>query len=122
MWTARERDGEGDGEAGQATVELIALLPALALIAALALQALLAGATLWLASGAAGEAARARALGADPEVAARAALPSPFRGDVRVATDGEDDDGVRVTVPIPSLLAGLRLGSVTIPAHMEPQR
>jgi pilus assembly protein CpaE len=114
MWTAREEDG-------QATVELIALLPALAVVATLALQALLAGATLWLAGGAAREAARARALGADPAAAARAALPSPFRGGgVRVAGGG--DDGVRVTVPIPSLVGGLRVGSVTIRARMEPQR
>ena len=117
MWTAREE------EDGQATVELMALLPALAVIATLALQALLAGATLWLAGGAAREAARARALGADPGAAARAALPSPFRGgrgDVRVV--GAGDDGVRVSVPIPSLIAGVRLGSVTVPARMEPQR
>lgn len=114
MWTARDDDG-------QASVELIALLPALALIATLALQALLAGSTLWLTATAAREAARARALGGDPEAAARAALPAWSRDDLRVTTDS-DGDGVRVRVEIPSLVGGLRLGSVTVPARMEPQR
>jgi hypothetical protein len=114
MWTARDDDD------GQASIELIALLPALALIAAVAIQALLAGSTLWLTATAAREAARARALGVDPEAAARAALPSWSRAGARIAEDG--DDGVRVTVPIRSLIGGLRLGSVSVPARMEPQR
>jgi hypothetical protein len=113
MWTARDDDG------GQASIELIALLPALALIATLAVQALLAGSTLWLTATAAREAARARALGGDPEIAARAALPSWSREGLRVTTAA---DGVRVRVEIPSLIAGLRLGSVSVPARMEPQR
>jgi hypothetical protein len=112
MWRARDD--------GQASIELIALLPALALIAVLAIQALLAGSTLWLTATAAREAARARALGGDPEAAARAALPSWSRGGLRVTT--ERADGVRVRVEIPSLVAGLRLGSVSVPARMEPQR
>jgi pilus assembly protein CpaE len=125
MWTAREasgngEDGSGNGEDGQASIELIALLPALALIATLALQALLAGSTLWLTATAAREAARARALGGDPGAAARAALPSWSREGTRVARDG--GDGIRVTVPIRSLVGGVRLGSISIPARMEPQR
>jgi hypothetical protein len=117
MWIARD-DDEGDG--GQASIELIALLPALALIATLAIQALLAGGTLWLTATAAREAARARALGGDPEAAARTALPSWSREGLQVTTERED--GVRVRVEIPSLVGGLRLGSVSVPARMEPQR
>jgi hypothetical protein len=119
MWIAREEDG-------QATVELIALLPALAVVVALAWQALVTGETLWLASGAAREAARAQALGADPAAAARAALPSPLRRGLRVV-DAGDDGGVRVVVPVPALVRagggrGLRLGSVSVRSRMEPQR
>jgi hypothetical protein len=110
MWIAREEDG-------QATVELVALLPALALVIALAWQALLAGETWWLTSTAAREAARAQALGSDPRAAARAALPSELRDDARVRLH---DDTVAVRIPIPSLV-GVRLGSVSVSARMEPQ-
>jgi pilus assembly protein CpaE len=110
MWIAREEDG-------QATVELIALLPALAATITLAWQALLAGETWWLTSTAARSAARAHAVGTDPRAAARAALPSELRDDVRVRTGGDD---VTVRVAIPSLVGG-RLGSVSASARMEPQ-
>jgi pilus assembly protein CpaE len=110
MWIAREEDG-------QATVELVALLPALAAVVTLAWQALLTGETWWLTSTAARSAARAHALGGDPRAAARAALPSELRGDVRVRVD---DDTVAVRVPVPSLI-GPRLGSVAVSARMEPQ-
>ena len=120
MWITRAR-ARASGDEGQSSVELIALLPALAVIAALALQAIVAGATWWLAANAAREAARAQALGADPATAARAALPSTLRGHLRVGAD-TDAGRVRITLPIPSLLAGLRLGSVSVPAHMEAQR
>jgi hypothetical protein len=113
MWIAREEDG-------QATVELIALLPALAATITLAWQALLAGETWWLTSTAARAAARAQALGADPRAAARAALPSELRDDVRVRSAGAGGDAVTVRVAIPSL-AGGRLGSVSVSARMEPQ-
>ncbi|HWI71851.1 MAG TPA: hypothetical protein VNT55_07850 [Baekduia sp.] len=110
MWIAREEDG-------QATVELVALLPALALIITLAWQALLAGETWWLTSTAAREAARAHALGNDPRAAARAALPTELRDGARIHLD---DDTVAVRIPIPSLVGG-RLGSVSVSARMEPQ-
>jgi hypothetical protein len=120
MWIARDQDG-------QATVELVALLPVLGVVVALAWQALLAGETWWLASTAAREAARAQALGADPVVAARAALPSGgLRRAVRVRVGGEDEGGegaVAVRLPIPSVVGGgVRLGVVSAHARMEPQR
>lgn len=106
-------------EAGQASVELLALLPALGVAIALAWQALVAGETWWLATVAAREAARAAALADDPARAASAALPSPFADGARtrVARDGT----ATVRLPIPALVGGLRLGSATGHARMEPQ-
>lgn len=109
-------------EAGQASVELLALLPALGVAITLAWQALIAGETWWLATVAAREAARAAALGADPSHAATAALPAPFSDGARtrIAADGT----ATVRLPIPLLLSGggLHLGSATGHARMEPQR
>jgi hypothetical protein len=88
-------------ERGQATVELLALVP-LVVAAALAATAILAH----LGAGErAGEAARAGAMALlqdeDPRVAARAALPSAERAAARIAITGR-----RVTVTLPS--RGLR--------------
>jgi hypothetical protein len=104
----------GSGEDGQATVELVAVLPVLGLVALLAWQAVVAGQTWWLASAAAREGARASALGGDPVVAARRVLPT-----ARLSRDGAD--GVRVRVAVPAVFAGVRFGSVTVRARMEPQ-
>jgi hypothetical protein len=115
MWKARVEDG-------QATVELVALLPALVAAALLAWQAIVAGQAWWLAANAARAAARAQALGADPAVAARRALPDRLRRGLRVTRDtGANRDGVRVRVEVPPVLAGLRFGSITVKARMEPQ-
>jgi pilus assembly protein CpaE len=112
MWHFRfHRD-----ESGQASVELIALLPALGAVVALAWQAIIAGETWWLASVAAREGARAQALGGDARRAATAALPQPF-----APSTSTDDDTVIVRLGVPSL-AGLRIGTVTAKAHMERQR
>jgi TadE-like protein len=110
MWKARA----GSGEDGQATVELVAVLPVLGLVALLAWQAVMAGQTWWLASAAAREGARASALGGDPASAARRVLPG-----ARLSRDGAD--GVLVRVAVPPVVAGLRFGSVTVRARMEPQ-
>jgi pilus assembly protein CpaE len=106
---------------GQATVEFLGLLPVLALVALLGWQAVVAGQAAWLAGTAAREAARARALGHDPTVAARRALPGGLRPGLRVTRDG--DDGVRVEVAVPVVAGGgrARLGSVGAQARMEPQ-
>lgn len=109
-------------DSGQASVELLALLPALGLIAALAFQALLAGETWWLASVAAREGARASALGRDAREAARAAVPGRFRPSSGLKVTSGSDATVTVKLPIPSLLAGVRLGTATGSARMEPQR
>ena len=110
MWKARA----GNSEDGQATVELVAVLPVLGLVALLAWQAVVAGQTWWLAGAAAREGARASALGGDPVAAARRVLPA-----ARLSPDGAD--GVRVRAVVPAVLGGVRLGSVTVRARMEPQ-
>jgi hypothetical protein len=110
MWKLRA----GRGEKGQATVELVAVLPVLGLVALLAWQAVVAGQTWWLAGAAAREGARASALGGDPVAAARRVLPG-----ARLSRDGAD--GVRVRAAVPAVFAGLRFGSVTVRARMEPQ-
>ena len=62
-------------ESGQASVELVAVVPFVILAALAACQIALAGHTLWLTAGAARAAARADTVGASPERAARSALP-----------------------------------------------
>jgi hypothetical protein len=103
---------------GQASVELAVLLPILALVALLVWQAIVAGQALWLSASAAREAARARAVGGDATGAARGVVPGALRPGLRVQGDG---DGVRLRVAVPSVVGGVRLGTITVRARMEPQ-
>jgi hypothetical protein len=107
-------------EAGQATVELIAVLPLIATLAALLWQAALAGQAIWLAGSAARAAARAHAVGADPAAAARQTLPSALerRARIHAAADGS----VTVSVAVPAALTRWHLGTVTARAQLAPQR
>ena len=75
-------------ERGQATVELVAALPALLLAAAVALQLLVAGYAMTLADGAAEAGALALASGGSAAKAAREALPGWAKDDVSVAVEG----------------------------------
>ena len=75
-------------EHGQATVELVAALPALLLAAFVALQLLAAGFALTLADGAAEAGAMALASGRSAEPAARQALPGWARSDATVQVRG----------------------------------
>jgi pilus assembly protein CpaE len=87
------------GEGGQASVELLGALPAVLLAALAAWQLILAAQASWLAGNAARVGARAEAVGADPEAAARSALPAHLRRGLRVS--GEDGEvTVRVRLPI----------------------
>jgi len=105
-------------ERGQATVELIALLPVLVALALLLWQAVVAGQAMWLAGSAAREAARARAVGADPARAARSVLPASLARGLAVARDG---DGVTVRLRIPSVVGRARLGTITARSRLDPQ-
>jgi hypothetical protein len=97
---------------GQASVELVAALPALAVAAALALQLLLVGYSLTIADGAAEAGALAGAAGRDAAEAARDALPAWAQGRSKVTADGG-----RVTVrllppaPFASLADALAVSS-----------
>jgi hypothetical protein len=90
-------------ERGQASVELIAIVPALVALAILAAQLAVAGWSLWSAADAARAGARAAAAGGDAAAAARSALPSPLRNGAAVS----NGRGVEVRVPIPSLIPGI---------------
>lgn len=89
---------------GQASVELLAALPALLLGAAIALQLLLVGYSLSIADGAAEAGALARAAGGDARSAARRSLPGWARGRSRVS---EVDGRVRVEVRPPAPLGAV---------------
>jgi hypothetical protein len=82
-----------DGERGQASIEVLAGVPALLLAGLVALQLLATGYSLTLADGAAESGAMAMAAGRPPAHAVREALPGWARQRVRV-----DVDGGRLTV------------------------
>jgi hypothetical protein len=107
------------GERGQATVEVVAVLPLLALVGFAVWQAAVAGQAIWLAGAAARAAARAEALGADPAAAARGALPPRLEDGVRVRT--RDGGGVTVTVRIPSVVGDGSVGRTSAAARFVPQ-
>lgn len=108
------------GERGQATVELVALLPLLAVFVALLWQAVVAGQAVWFAGSAARAAARASAIGGDARAAARRVLPDGLRAGLRVQRD-EGDDGVRVAIAIPTVIGALHLGTVSARARLQDQ-
>jgi hypothetical protein len=93
-------------ERGQATVELVAIVPALVLACVIAWELVLAGHTAWLAAHAARAAARAVAVGRDGRAAARSALPAPMARGLSVTAGG--GGRVRVRVAVPLLVSGWR--------------
>src|SRR5690349_928709 len=90
---------------GQASVELVASIPALLLAALLALQLLLAGYSLTLADGAAEAGALALASGRSATIAAREGLPGWARDDADIAITGGTVT-VRLRPPSPFGLLG----------------
>lgn len=107
-------------ERGQATVELVAALPALLLAALVALQLLVAGYALTLADGAAEAGALALASGGSAAEAARAALPGWAEDDVSVAVEG-GKVSVRLRPPAPIEALAERL-TVSSSAMARPAR
>ncbi|HEY0318759.1 MAG TPA: hypothetical protein VGC49_10775 [Solirubrobacterales bacterium] len=93
---------------GQASVELIAALPALLLAALVALQLLAAGYALTLADGAAEAGALALAAGGSAKGSARAALPGWAMDDVAVTVKG-NEVSVRLRPPSPLAAVAERL-------------
>lgn len=108
------------GEQGQASVELVAVLPVLALVAALVWQAVVTGQAIWLSGAAARAAARAEAVGGDAAAAARGVLPVRLERGLRVRANGTDAVVVRVRVP--SVVGSWRLGTVSARAGFLSQR
>jgi hypothetical protein len=104
---------------GQATVELVALLPVLAALIAALWQAVLAGQAVWAATAAARAAARAHAVGSDARREARTHLPAALERDLRVSTRSGGE--VEVSVRIPALPGLPSPGRATAGAHFEPQ-
>lgn len=107
-------------ERGQATVELVAALPALLLAAAVALQLLVAGYAMTLADGAAEAGALALASGGSAAKAARKALPGWAKDDVSVAVEG-GTVSVRLRPPSPIAVVADRL-AVSSSANARPAR
>jgi hypothetical protein len=106
---------QADERAGQASVEFVAVLPALAVCLVLAGQAVAAGWALWSAGVAARAGARAEHVGGDAEAAARRALPGPLRRGAMIRSD----DGVRVRVHVPALVPGVELPSVAASSTLD---
>jgi hypothetical protein len=101
---------------GQATVELVAMLPLLGVLALGAWQAAVAGHAIWSASAAARSASRVAAIGGDASSTVRRIAGS--RAHVRPLGSG----AVRVTVPIPAVTGGRDLATFTTTARFAPQR
>jgi hypothetical protein len=103
------------GQAGQASVELVAMVPVVLLVGAVAWQLALAGHTAWLTAHAARAAARADAVGRRPAEAARSALPRSLEDELEVERVARG--GVRVSVRVPLLMrrwdAPVRVAAVT---------
>ena len=94
--------GNFRAERGQASVELLAVLPAVLLVGALVWQLALAGHAAWMCAHAARAGARAELVGRDSRAAARSALPNGLERGMRV--ERRKAGGVRVKVRVPLLL------------------
>ena len=92
LWTA---------QAGQASIELVAMVPVVLLVGAVLWQLALAGQTAWLTANAARVAARAHAVGRGTTEAARSALPRSLEDGLEV--ERLPRGGVRVSVGVPLL-------------------
>jgi hypothetical protein len=113
MWLRRRL--EPSSGSAQASVELVAVLPALAVCLVIAAQTVVVGWALWSAGTAARAGARAEEVGSDAESAARRALPTSLR-DGAVIRHG---DGVRVRVRVPALIPGTSLPSVSAASTLD---
>ncbi len=107
---------------GQASVELVALLPLVAVVGLVAWQAAVAGHAMWSAGVAVRAAARASAIAdeAAGRAAARRLLPARVGRGMRL--EARDDGEVTLRVAVPSVVGGGRLATWSVRTRMEPQR
>ena len=97
---------------GQASLELLAMAPAMVVGAMVALQLAITGYSLHLADGAAEAGALAAAAGTDPQAAAVAAMPGWASGRVDVtAAEGLVEVSVRPPAPHPAISAALEVSA-----------
>jgi hypothetical protein len=87
-------------QSGQASVELVAVLPFVLLAGLVSWQLALTGHTAWLCANAARVAARADAVGRSPRAAARSALPKTMERGLEVERRRRGGVQVRVRVPL----------------------
>ena len=106
----------GRRESGQASVELVAAIPALLLAVLIVAQFAAVGYSLWTAGVAAHAGARAAYVGADGKRAARRSLPEALRRRASV----RDAHGLAVRVLAPSLIPGVPRLPVTARAGLGP--
>jgi hypothetical protein len=112
--------GRASADRGQASVELVAVVPIVVALCLALWQGLVYGQAAWLAGAAARSAARAQAVGGDAGAAARSRLPAALRQGLRVTTGGDGAVAVRIRVPL--VVGGRSLGTVSARAKMEAQR
>ena len=93
-------------EEGQATVELLGVIPVLIAAGLAVWQLVLVGHTAWVSAHAARAAARAELVGKDAAAAARSAVPEGLESGLEVERDQEG--GTRVRVPVPIVHPGWR--------------
>ena len=93
---------EKRAQSGQASVELVAVVPFVLLVGVVVWQLVLAGHTAWLTANAARAGARADTVGRDVAAAARSTLPRSMEQDLEIRRLREG--GVRVSVRVPLLL------------------
>jgi hypothetical protein len=103
------------GASGQASVELVAVLPAIAVCLAIAAQTAVVGWALWSAGNAARAGARAQEVGSDAEAAARRALPGALRDGASIRSG----DGVNVKVRVPAIIPGTSMPSVSAASTLD---
>ena len=106
-------------ERGQASVELVAVLPFVALLALVLWQLAVAGQAAWMSGAAARAAARAQAVGGDPAAAARGVLPRRLERDLQVSAGR--DGAVRVKLDVPAVAGAHHLTTIQSHARFQPQ-
>lgn len=124
MGEKREIGCDRGSQRGQASVELLAILPALILCVVVAAHALPSGWALWSAADAARVGARSEHVGGEGEGAARDALPAPLRPTGGRAAERQVESGERgvsVEVDVPNLLPGLEQRRIGAAARLEPE-